>query len=187
MLSFLLGCDLFVFETMALTPFFGGRGSFYDFPDPFQTISIFFDDSSPANSFARDARAVASTSVDWKETEKEHVFKADLPGLKKEEIRVQVEDGRMLSITGQRSKEEVQKTDTWHRVERSSGQFMRKFKLPENANLDAVKAKVEDGVLTVIVPKVESKSSQPRSIEIGTSGSGEPSDQAPAVAPKESS
>ena len=64
---------------------------------------------------------------------------------------------------------------------------MRKFKLPENANLDAVKAKVEDGVLTVIVPKVESKSSQPRSIEIGTSGSGEPSDQAPAVAPKESS
>jgi len=95
-----------------------------------------------------------SIRVDWKETEKEHVFKADMPGLKKEEIHVNVE-GRALSINGERIKEEAQKTDTWHWAERSSGQFMRKFKLPENADLDHVTAKVEDGVLTVGVPKLE--------------------------------
>ena len=102
-----------------------------------------------------------SISVDWKETEKEHVFKADMPGLKKEEIHVNV-GGRTLSISGERIKEEAQKTDTWHRAERSSGQFMRKFKLPENADLDHVTAKVEDGVLTVRVSKLK-----PCRIDIG--------------------
>jgi len=95
------------------------------------------------------------------------VFKADLPGLKKEEVQVQLEDGRTLSISGQRKKEQVQKTDTWHRVERSSGQFLRKFRLPENANLDRITAKVENGVLTVLVPKEEKKAIKSRSIEIG--------------------
>jgi HSP20 family molecular chaperone IbpA len=51
------------------------------------------------------------TGVDWKETPKEHVFKADLPGLRKEDVKVQVEDGRMLSINRQRQKEEAQKVD----------------------------------------------------------------------------
>jgi len=155
---------------MALAPFFGSSrsNSLWDtIPDPVQAMAILFDESSPASSFARDARAVASTNVDWKETATEHIFKADLPGLKKEEIKVQVEDGRVLSISGQRSKEEVQKTDTWHRVERSRGQFMRRFKLPDNANLDHVTAKVDDGVLTITVPKVEAKTLQPRNIEVG--------------------
>lgn len=166
---------------MALAPFFGSSrsNSLWDMiPDPVQTMSIFFDESSPASSFARDARAVASTNVDWKETATEHIFKADLPGLKKEEIKVQVEDGRVLSISGQRSKEEVQKSDTWHRVERSRGQFMRKFKLPDNANLDHVTAKVDDGVLTITVPKVEAKAFQPRNIEVGGEQGG--TGQAPA-------
>jgi HSP20 family protein len=155
---------------MALAPFFGSSrsNSLWDtIPDPVQAMAIFFDESSPASSFARDARAVASTNVDWKETATEHIFKADLPGLKKEEIKVQVENGRVLSISGQRSKEEVQKTDTWHRVERSRGQFLRRFKLPDNANLDHVTANVDDGVLTIKVPKVEAKALQPRNIEIG--------------------
>jgi HSP20 family protein len=151
---------------MALSTFFGRRNNMWDMPDPFDVMVSLFD-NSPATSFARDARAVASTNVDWKETSTEHVFKADLPGLRKEEVQVQIEDGRTLSISGQRKKEEVQKSDTWHRVERSSGQFMRKFRLPENANLDRVTAKVEDGVLTVVVPKEEKKAAQTRSIEIG--------------------
>lgn len=124
-----------------------------------------FDDS-PARSIARDAHAMARTNVDWKETPTEHVFKADLPGLKKEEVVVQVEDHRTLSISGQRKKEEVHKTDTWHRVERSSGKFMRKFRSPENANLDRITAKVEDGVLMVVVPKMEKKKPVMRRIEI---------------------
>jgi HSP20 family protein len=104
----------------------------------------------------------------------EHVFKVDLPGLKKEEVTLQVEGNRTLSVAGQREKE-VQKTDTWHRVERSSGKFMRKFRLPENTNLDRITAKVEDGVLTVVVPKMEKKKPEMRRIEIaGHHGQSEP-------------
>ncbi|WRX32174.1 Alpha crystallin/Hsp20 domain - like 10, partial [Theobroma cacao] len=84
-----------------------------------------------------------------------HVFKADVPGLKKEELKVQVEDDRVLHITGERNIEKEDKNDTWHRVERSSGKFMRRFRLPENAKMDQIKASMENGVLTVTVPKLE--------------------------------
>lgn len=151
---------------MALSSFFGRRNNLWDVPDPMEVMVTLFD-NAPAGSFARDAHAVANTSVDWKETPSEHVFKADLPGLRKEDVKVQIEDGRTLSISGQRQKEVVHKTDTWHRVERSSGQFMRKFRLPENANLDHITAKVDSGVLTVVVPKLEKKNETTRSIEIG--------------------
>ncbi|CBI31556.3 unnamed protein product, partial [Vitis vinifera] len=82
--------------------------------------------------------------VDWKETPNSHVFKADVPGLKKEEL----------------------KTDTWHRVERSSGSFLRRFRLPEDAKVDQVKAAMEDGVLTVTVPKEAAKKPDVKSIQI---------------------
>ncbi|GMN24227.1 hypothetical protein TIFTF001_000481 [Ficus carica] len=59
--------------------------------------------------------------IDWKETQQAHVFKADLPGLKKDEVKVEVEEGRILQITGERSKEQEEKNDKWHHVERSSG------------------------------------------------------------------
>ncbi|KAG0611641.1 hypothetical protein M758_7G154500 [Ceratodon purpureus] len=158
---------------MALAPFFGLRNSVFGMSDPsFEEMANIFD-HSPVASYARDAQAMASTNVDWKETPTEHVFMVDMPGLKKEEIKVHVEDGRTLSISGQRSREDVQRTDTWHRVERSSGQFMRRFRLPVDANLDCVAAKVENGVLTVTVPKVESKS-QARSIQVGESAGAHP-------------
>ncbi|GFP86331.1 17.6 kDa class i heat shock protein 3 [Phtheirospermum japonicum] len=58
------------------------------------------------------------------------------PGLKKEEVKVEVEDGNVLQISGERSGEKEEKNDKWHRVERSSGKFLRRFRLPENAKLD---------------------------------------------------
>nr|AAD09182.1 cytosolic I small heat shock protein HSP17.2IC [Funaria hygrometrica] len=142
------------------------RNNIWNMPDPMDIMMNFFEDT-PARSIARDAHALASTNVDWKETPTEHVIKADLPGLKKEEVHVQVEGDRTLSISGQRKHEEVQKTDTWHRVERSSGQFMRKFRLPENANLEQISAQVQDGVLTVKIPKLEKQKPHSRTIEIG--------------------
>ncbi|PWA79573.1 hypothetical protein CTI12_AA204040 [Artemisia annua] len=110
--------------------------------------------------------AFASTNIDWKETDTAHVFKADVPGLKKEEIKVEVEDDRALQISGERNKESEEKGDTWHRVERSSGKFMRRFRLPENAKVEQVKAAMENGVLTVTVPKVEVKKPDVKAIQI---------------------
>ncbi|KAM4083447.1 hypothetical protein ACJW30_08G058400 [Castanea mollissima] len=110
--------------------------------------------------------ALVITRVDWKETPEAHVFKADLLGLKKEEVKVEVEDDKVLQISGELKVKKEEKKETWHRVERSSGKFLRRFKLPENAKMDQVKAAMENGVLTVTVPKVEVKKPDVKSIEI---------------------
>ncbi|WOK99915.1 hypothetical protein Cni_G08627 [Canna indica] len=128
--------------------------------DAFRSLSETRPDS------VSDSSAFANTRVDWKETPEAHVFKADLPGVKREEVRVEVEEGRVLQISGERSKESEEKNDKWHRVERSSGKFLRRFRLPENAKVDQVKATMENGVLTVTVPKEEAKKSEVKSIEI---------------------
>ncbi|XP_077228686.1 17.8 kDa class I heat shock protein-like [Tasmannia lanceolata] len=122
--------------------------------------------TAPRSNFASETSAFANTQIDWKETPEAHVFKADLPGLKKEEVKVEVEEGRVLQISGERSKESEEKKDKWHRVERSSGKFLRRFRLPENAKVDEVKAAMENGVLTVTVPKEEVKKPQLKPIEI---------------------
>ncbi|XP_065635656.1 18.1 kDa class I heat shock protein [Quercus suber] len=109
---------------------------------------------------------VNSTRVDWKETPEAHVLKADLPGLNKEEVKVEVEDDRVVRISGERKIEKEDKNDTWHRVERSSGKFVRSFRLPENVKMDQIKAAMENGVLTVTVPKVEVKKTDVKAIEI---------------------
>ncbi|GJS54049.1 17.8 kDa class I heat shock protein-like protein [Tanacetum coccineum] len=130
-----------------------------DLWDPFQGFS-----SALTN--LPDSSAIANTRIDWKETPEAHVFKADLPGLKKEEVKVEVEEGRVLQISGERSRENEEKNDKWHRVERSSGMFMRRFRLPENAKMEEVKASMENGVLTVTVPKVEEKKKEVKAIDI---------------------
>ncbi|KAJ4725685.1 Class I heat shock protein [Melia azedarach] len=146
------------------------RGNFFD-PfsldvwDPFKDFP-FPSSSSLASHFPQETSAFGNTRVDWKETPEAHVFKADLPGLKKEEVKVQIEDDRMLQISGERNIEKEDKNDTWHRVERSSGKFSRRFKLPENVKVDQIKASMENGVLTVTVPKVEMKKANVKAIQI---------------------
>ncbi|TVU22064.1 hypothetical protein EJB05_31740, partial [Eragrostis curvula] len=136
-----------------------------DLWDPFDNM---FRSIVPSASSDSDTAAFANARIDWKETPEAHVFKADLPGVKKEEVKVEVEDGNVLVISGERSKEKEDKNDKWHRVERSSGQFMRRFRLPENAKVDQVKAGLENGVLTVTVPKAEVKKPEVKAIEISS-------------------
>ena len=95
---------------------------------------------------------MANLRIDWKVTPEAHVFKADLPGLKKEEVKVEVGEGRILQISGERRKEQPEKNDKWYRIERSGGKFLRRFRLPDNASIGLIKATMEDGVLTVTVP-----------------------------------
>ena len=130
-----------------------------DFPFPNSLATSF-------PSFSGENSAFVNTRIDWKETPEAHVFKADVRGLKKEELKVEVEDDRVLHISGERNVEKEDKNDTWHRVERSSGKFMRRFRLPENAKMDQVRASMENGVLTVTVPKEEVKKPEAKAIEI---------------------
>lgn len=109
---------------------------------------------------------VLNAPTDWKETPEAHVFTADLPGLKKDEVKVEVDEGRVLQISGERKADGESDGDTWHRVERCRGRFMRRFKLPENAKTDEVKASMENGVLVVKIPKQEVKKPEKKVIEI---------------------
>ncbi|KAJ1391546.1 HSP20-like chaperone [Sesbania bispinosa] len=112
---------------------------------------------------------VLSTPTDWKETKDAHVFISDIPGLKKEEVKVEVDEGRVLQISGERNStnvDEDDKNNKWHRIERCRGKFQRRFKLPENAKVDQVKAHMENGVLVVTVPKQEVKKPETKVIQI---------------------
>ncbi|KAG7949632.1 hypothetical protein I3843_13G072300 [Carya illinoinensis] len=156
---------------MSLIPsFFGGRRDSDPFAldlwDPFRDFPFPYPFSTPFSEFSRENSAFANTRIDWKETPEAHVFKADLPGLKKEEVKVEVEDDRVLQVSGERNVEKEDKNDTWHRVERSSGKFLRRFRLPENAKMDQIKASMENGVLTVTVPKEEVKKPEVKAIAI---------------------
>ncbi|XP_078446660.1 17.8 kDa class I heat shock protein-like [Wolffia australiana] len=154
---------------MSIVPsIFGRRSNVFD-PFSLEVWDPFFDtfrSLSEAKPSSETSSAFASTNIDWKETPEAHVFRADLPGVKKEEVKVEVEEGRVLQISGERSREKEEKTDRWHRVERSSGKFLRRFRLPENAKLDQVKAAMENGVLTVTVPKEEARKPEVKAIEI---------------------
>ncbi|KAH7331938.1 hypothetical protein KP509_20G059000 [Ceratopteris richardii] len=144
---------------MALTPFLIGGSDIFD---PFNTDSLIFGSRSSdrPSSYARDVAAVANTQVDWKETPEAHIFKGNLPGLSKDEVKVQVEEGRVLQISGERRKEETTQGEKWHRVERVHGSFLRRFRLPENVKVEEVKAGMENGVLTVTVPKMQKPSAK---------------------------
>ncbi|CAI9752609.1 unnamed protein product [Fraxinus pennsylvanica] len=112
---------------------------------------------------------VLSTPIDWKETPDAHIFMADLPGLSKEDVKVEVSEGRILQISGERkSVEDSDKnTEKWHCVERNRGRsFCRQFRLPENAKVDQLKASMDSGVLTVTVPKEKVKVPVKKTIEI---------------------
>ncbi|XP_037491421.1 17.3 kDa class I heat shock protein [Jatropha curcas] len=159
---------------MALIPsFFGNsRSSIFDPFSAFDVWDPFKDFPFPSSSsiVSRENSAFINTRIDWKETPEAHIFKADVPGLKKEEVKVEVEDDRILQISGERNRnvEKEDKNDTWHRVERSSGKFMRRFRLPENAKMDQIKASMENGVLTVTVPKEEIKKPDVKAIDISS-------------------
>ncbi|XP_015060620.1 18.1 kDa class I heat shock protein-like [Solanum pennellii] len=150
---------------MSLNPsLFGGRrsnvfGPFsLDIWDPLEGFSI----ANPSSS-VRETSVFANAKIDWKETP---VFEVDVPGIKKEEVKVEVEEGRILKISGERSKEDEEKNEQWHRMERSSGKFVRRFRLPENVKMEEIKAAMENGLLTVTVPKEEEKKPQVKAIDI---------------------
>ncbi len=104
--------------------------------------------------------------VDIEEDDREYLLKAELPGMKKEDVKLKVEGGT-LSISGERKEEKEEKDKKHHRVERSYGAFMRSFALPEVVLSEKVSAEFKDGILTVHVPKDEK--AKPKAIEVKVS------------------
>jgi HSP20 family protein len=117
----------------------------------------------PANGEEGITMADWAPKVDISEDDKEYLVKAELPGLKREEVKVTVEDG-VLSISGERKVEKEEKTKKYHRVERSYGSFQRSFTLPEGCDSTKVVAEFKDGMLSLHLPK--SPKTQPKTIEI---------------------
>ncbi len=107
--------------------------------------------------------AVWSPMVDIVEDEEKYVLSFDIPGMKKDDIRMHFAEGT-LKISGERKAIEEQTESTCHRVERLSGKFYRSFTFPTQVNSDKISARYEDGVLTVTVPKAEEV--KPRQISI---------------------
>ncbi|KAL6972683.1 hypothetical protein U1Q18_026856 [Sarracenia purpurea var. burkii] len=108
---------------------------------------------TPTTKYVRDAKAMAATPVDVKELRTSYVFVVDMPGMKAGNVRVQVEDGNVLVISGERKREE-EGGAKYLKMERRVGRFMRWFVLPENANVESISAAARDGVLTVTVEKL---------------------------------
>lgn len=104
-----------------------------------------------------------SPTVDIRETDGEYLIKAELPEVKKDDVKVTLEDG-ILTIQGERRREKDEKTTKYHRVERSYGSFVRSFSLPDQVDENGVKAEYRDGMLNLRIPK--SEKAKPRAIEV---------------------
>ncbi len=104
-----------------------------------------------------------SPLVDIMEDEQEYRIKAELPDMKKEDVRLTVEDD-VLAISGERKFEKEETSKKYHRVERAYGSFVRSFSLPEDADGSKVTADFKDGMLHVHLPK--SVQAKPKAIEI---------------------
>ncbi len=101
--------------------------------------------------------------MDISETEAEYLIKAELPEVKKEDVKITVEDG-VLMIQGERKQETEEKAKKFHRIERSYGRFVRSFTLPDSVDEAGVKAIYTDGVLNLRLPK--SEKAKPKQIEV---------------------
>jgi HSP20 family protein len=104
-------------------------------------------------------------SADISETEKEFLIRAELPAVKKEDVKVTVDQG-MITIEGERKEQKEDKSEKYHRKESFHGSFMRSFSLPENVNQEAIRCESKDGVLVVHIPKKEAPAQKSKQIKV---------------------
>jgi HSP20 family protein len=109
-------------------------------------------------------------SVNVRETTQSFVFRADLPGVKEDNVEILL-TGNRLTISGHREDEKREETDRYHAYESSYGSFARSFTLPEGTDSEHVRAEMKDGILEVTVPK--RPEIQPRRIEVGQKRTGD--------------
>ena len=140
--------------------------------DPFNDIDSLFNRTRFLSGWPRlalegngGAKFDWSPSTDISETDKEYLIRAELPAVKKEEVKVTVEDG-MLTIQGERKQQKDDKNEKFHRVESFYGSFARSFTLPKQVRIEAIRCENRDGVLTIHIPKEEAAKPKPKQIKV---------------------
>lgn len=105
-------------------------------------------------------------NVDLSEDEKNVYVNVELPGLTKDDVKITVDDENILTIRGEKKREEKKEEKNYYRLERSFGAFVRSFPLPTEVKADAIDAKFTDGVLKITLPKIEPSKPKEREIRI---------------------
>jgi HSP20 family protein len=123
----------------------------------------FFD--QPAGQAGGVARSRWVPAMDLVETDGAYVLRADLPGLTRDDVKIELEQN-VLTISGERAAEQEQRTDAYYRIERASGAFARSLTLPSGVDADRIEARFADGVLEVRIPTPQQP--KPRRVEITT-------------------
>jgi HSP20 family protein len=142
--------------------------------DPFSDMDALFTRMLPT-SFTRRPRFLSGdnggTEVEWSpsadisETDKEYLIRAELPAVKKEDVKVSVA-GNTIMIEGERKQRTEGKDEQSIRVESFYGTFTRSFQLPDDVVVDKIRCEDKDGVLTVHLPKSDIKRQQPKQIKV---------------------
>ncbi|EQB40578.1 hypothetical protein M947_01885 [Sulfurimonas hongkongensis] len=134
-----------------------------EFQRGFNSFNSFLDNFM--GGMATISKADFEPLVNTREGEHAYHVELDLPGMKKEDINVDVKDN-VVTISGERkTKEEVEKED-YYKIESSYGKFERSFTLPENVDIENIRAESQDGVLEVIIPKFQKVEKKSKKIEI---------------------
>jgi HSP20 family protein len=137
--------------------------------EPFKELVTLRDDmdrffnSFFGRSLGDNYEGVWAPVVDIEEDKDSFIVKAELPGMKKEDIKISVR-GNILSLVGERKYGSEEKNKTYHRIERAYGKFVRTITLPTEVENDKVKAAYQDGILTITLPKPETM--KPKEVEI---------------------
>jgi HSP20 family protein len=129
-------------------------------------FNTFFESPAPADGGATTAVRRWIPAMDLVETQDEFVLRADLPGMSENDVKVELEDN-VLTIAGERKAEHEQRKEGYYRIERSSGHFSRSLTLPDGVDPEAVRARFDDGVLEVRIPKPEQRKPRKVAIQVG--------------------
>jgi HSP20 family protein len=135
-----------------LAPFGGGLFNL----NPFALMRQFAEefDRGFAGLLGPESAGAWMPRIDVKRNDGDLVISAELPGLKKEDVHVEITDDALI-LRGERSREDVEQGEGFYRSERAYGRFYRAIPLPEGAQTDKAKAELKDGVLTVTIPVAE--------------------------------
>jgi HSP20 family protein len=135
--------------------------------DPWRTMRalLSWDPFREMAAYPAEERFAFSPAFDVKETKDAYLFKADLPGIKDKDLEVTM-TGNRLTVSGKRDEEKEEKSERYYTYERSYGTFTRSFTLPDGADSEHLAASLEQGVLSITVPKKPEV--QPKKIAVKT-------------------